>query len=69
MAPSTPVAIVVDASLATGETHYTTLDHLPAIAGRDIRGAALLLVGPQFRARQMGASAAPLDDRALAARA
>ena len=52
MAPATPVAIVVDASFATEQTHYTTLAQLPAFAERAIEGAALLLVGPQFRARR-----------------
>ena len=51
MAASTPVAIVVDASLATEEMHYTTLARLPALAEREIAGAALLLVGPQFHPR------------------
>lgn len=48
MPPATPVAIVVDASLPDAQTHYTTLADLPAFADADIRGAALLLVGPQF---------------------
>ena len=50
-APSTPVAIVVDASLPSARTHYTTLAGLAACAQRDMAGPALLLVGPQFRAR------------------
>jgi uroporphyrin-III C-methyltransferase len=51
MAPSTPVAVVVDASLPSAETRYTTLAQLPAFAAHDIVGAALLLVGPQFLPR------------------
>ena len=51
MAPWTPVAIVVDASLASEETHYTTLAQLPTFAEHDLAGPAMLLVGPQFRAR------------------
>jgi uroporphyrin-III C-methyltransferase len=63
MKASTPVAIVVDASLPTAETHYTTLARLPAFAERDIAGAALLLVGPQFRPRRASAERAPVDQR------
>lgn len=51
MAPATPVAIVIDASLVSEKTHYTTLAQLPAFAERAIEGAALLFVGPQFRPR------------------
>ena len=51
MPPATPVAIVVDASLESEETHYTTLAHLPALAARDLAAPAVLLVGPQFRSR------------------
>jgi uroporphyrin-III C-methyltransferase len=69
MAPSTPVAIVVDASLATSETHYTTLDRLPAFAAHDISGTALLLVGPQFHPRHAHVGATALHDPPLAARA
>lgn len=49
MAPATPVAIVVDASLASEQTYYTTLAQLPAFAEHALEGAALLFVGPQFR--------------------
>jgi len=52
MATTTPVAIVVDASLPNVQTHYTTLAQLPAFANREIGGAALLLVGPQFHPRE-----------------
>jgi uroporphyrin-III C-methyltransferase len=65
-APSTPVAIVVDASLPDAQTHYTTLANLPAFAQRDIGGAALLLVGPQFRARTAVSAGDAVDLRALA---
>jgi len=61
MAPSTPVAIVVDASLPSVETYYTTLAQLPAVAAHDIDGAALLLVGPQFRPRNTQTSASDVD--------
>jgi len=67
MAPATPVAIVVDASLASEQTYYTTLARLPAFAESDIGAAALLFVGPQFRPRnrQPGADTrdAPLHAR------
>lgn len=66
MAPSTPVAIVVDASLPSVETYYTTLAQLPAFATRDIDGAALLLVGPQFRPRNTQAIASDVDARKAA---
>ena len=65
MPPSTPVAIVVDASLCSEQTHYTTLEKLPASAARDTRGAALLLVGPQFRPRQQHSLAGAADTPAL----
>jgi len=45
------VAIIVDASLATEASYYTTLAQLPATAMAIIDGAALLFVGPQFRPR------------------
>ena len=61
MAPSTPVAIVVDASLPSAETCYTTLAQLPAVATHDIDGAALLLVGPQFRPRNTQTSASDVE--------
>jgi uroporphyrin-III C-methyltransferase len=51
MPAATPVAIVVDASLATEAVRYTTLAQLPAVAMAIIEGAALLFIGPQFRPR------------------
>jgi uroporphyrin-III C-methyltransferase len=51
MTPSTPVAIVVDASLSSAHAHYTTLAQLPLFAAHDVDGAAMLLVGPQFHSR------------------
>jgi uroporphyrin-III C-methyltransferase len=50
---STPVAIVVDASLPTTRVHYTTLGGLAHFEADDVFGAALLLIGPQFRARAL----------------
>jgi uroporphyrin-III C-methyltransferase len=50
-APSTPVAVVVDASLPTARVHRTTLDGLAHFDADAVSGVALLFVGPQFRAR------------------
>ena len=50
-APATPVAIVESASLPGARVHYTTLEGLTAAADLAFEGPALLLVGPQFRAR------------------
>lgn len=69
MPRSTPVAIVVDASLPSVATHYTTLAQLPVFAGRDIEGAALLLVGPQFRPRDARVSGDDADAGVTARRA
>ena len=69
MATTTPVAIVVDASLPNVQTHYTTLAQLPAFANREIGGAALLLVGPQFHPRERHAAANDVEARASARRA
>ena len=49
--PATPVAIVDSTTLPGSRVHYTTLDGLPAFAEHAFTGPALLLVGPQFRAR------------------
>jgi uroporphyrin-III C-methyltransferase len=65
-APSTPVAIVVDASTTKAQSHYTTLAGLPAFAHRDISGPALLLVGPQFHARAVVAATGDAGSRAFA---
>ena len=65
-APATPVAIVVDASLPSAQTYYTTLAGLPAVAQRDIGGPALLLVGPQFHRRTAVSAVDAAAWRALA---
>ena len=65
-APATPVAIVVDASLPSARTYYTTLAGLPAFAQREIGGPALLLVGPQFHRRTAISAVDAADWRALA---
>ena len=48
---STPVAIVENASLRDARVRYTTLRGLPDPAAGEFAGPALLLIGPQFRAR------------------
>jgi len=50
--PATPVAIVENASIAHARTHYTTLGALPSFADRTFDGPVMLLVGPQFHARE-----------------
>jgi uroporphyrin-III C-methyltransferase len=49
--PSTPVAVVENASLPATRVRYTTLAGLAAIASLGTVGPALILIGPQFRAR------------------
>jgi uroporphyrin-III C-methyltransferase len=48
---ATPVAVVENASLPQARTIFTTLAGLPQLAGRDIGGPAVILIGPQYRAR------------------
>ena len=48
--PSTPVAVVENASLPTARTRFTTLAGLPLTQKTDTVGPALILLGPQFRA-------------------
>jgi uroporphyrin-III C-methyltransferase len=47
---STPVVVVVNASLPDARRIYTTLAALPSLALADVEGPALILVGEQFRA-------------------
>ena len=49
--PTTPVAIVEDASLPTSRVSYTTIAGL-AVTGAASDAPTLLLVGPQFHARE-----------------
>ncbi len=56
---STPVAVVENASLPTSRTIFTTLAGLPRLAEAQIAGPAVILLGPQFRARH----AAIADDQ------
>jgi uroporphyrin-III C-methyltransferase len=51
--PGLPVAIVESASLPEQRILYTTLRELPSIAHANITGPALILIGPQFRARAL----------------
>lgn len=51
--PTLPIAIVEDASLPTLRIHYTTLHNLPAFADTPLAGPALILLGPQFTARDV----------------
>ena len=50
-APGLPVAIVENASLPEQRIRYTTLGDLPRFASEVAAGPALILLGPQFRAR------------------
>ena len=55
---SLPVAVVENASLPDQRILYTTLAALPALADAGIRGPALILLGPQFAARDAAAAGA-----------
>jgi uroporphyrin-III C-methyltransferase len=50
-APSTPVAIVENASLPEARTRFGTLETLPLLASQAMSGPGIIFVGPQFRAR------------------
>ena len=50
-APSTPLAIVENASLPEARTIFTTLAALPHLATQQLSGPAVILLGPQYRAR------------------
>ena len=49
--PSTPVAVVENASLPESRIIFSTLGALPQLAGQALNGPAVIFVGPQFRAR------------------
>jgi siroheme synthase len=49
--PALPVAVVENASLPSTRTTYTTLGTLPALARSEPAGPAIILIGPQYRAR------------------
>jgi uroporphyrin-III C-methyltransferase len=54
---SLPVAVVENASLPKQRTFYTTLGQLPKLRAEQFTGPTLLLLGPQFTARDVGAIA------------
>ena len=60
--PSTPVAIVENASLPESRIIFSTLGALPRLAGKSLNGPAVIFLGPQFRARARAALLA--DERA-----
>ncbi|HZI84652.1 MAG TPA: uroporphyrinogen-III C-methyltransferase [Casimicrobiaceae bacterium] len=51
--PTTPIAIVASASLAESRTVFATLASLPLVADQ-VSGPAVILIGPQYRARAQG---------------
>jgi len=53
--PGLPVAVVENASLPEQRVRYTTLAALPHLAAAEISGPALILLGPQFVARESAA--------------
>jgi uroporphyrin-III C-methyltransferase len=60
--PTTPVAIVESASLAESRRVFTTLGLLPRFA-RQLSGPAVILVGPQFRARAQSVRNSTVEKR------
>jgi len=61
--PSTPLAIVENGSLPEARAIFTTLAALPRLAARRAAGPAVILIGPQYRARAqaMPRESAPAD--------
>jgi uroporphyrin-III C-methyltransferase len=53
--PSTPVAVVENASLPESRIIFSTLGALPRLAGQSLSGPAVIFLGPQFRARARAA--------------
>jgi uroporphyrin-III C-methyltransferase len=49
--PSTPLVIVENASLAQARTIFSTVGGLPTLVHLGLSGPAMVLIGPQFRAR------------------
>ncbi|HTR60019.1 MAG TPA: uroporphyrinogen-III C-methyltransferase [Casimicrobiaceae bacterium] len=64
--PATPVAIVESASLAESRRVFTTLASLPRFASQ-ISGPAVILIGPQFRARTRSVPNSTVEQDSLAA--
>jgi len=60
--PSTPIAVVENASLPESRIIFSTLGALPRLAGQSLSGPAVIFLGPQFRARARAAVLA--DERA-----
>jgi uroporphyrin-III C-methyltransferase len=64
--PTTPVAIVESASLAESRRVFTTLASLPRFANH-FSGPAVILIGPQFRARAQSARNSAVENDSAAA--
>jgi uroporphyrin-III C-methyltransferase len=67
-APSTPVAIVENASLPESRTTFSTLDALQRVIDGAANGPALIFIGPQFRARARAEVLAQAPEATVAAR-
>ncbi len=65
-AASTPVAVVENASLPEARVIYSTLAALPNIVDAGLIGPALIMIGPQYRARVMASDRAVTDGAAQA---
>ena len=66
--PATPIAIVESASLAESQKVFATLASLSSLASR-FSGPAVILIGPQYRARAQGVQDnAPVPDFVPASR-
>ena len=61
-----PVAVVESASLPEQRVRYTTLAELPTLADASISGPALILIGPQFRARALAVAERCAEERRAA---
>ena len=59
---STPVAIVENASLPETRTILTTLAGLPRLAADQLTGPAIILIGPQFRAREQSVRTSAVEE-------
>jgi len=64
--PATPVAIVESASLAESRRVFTTLASLPRFASQ-FSGPAVILIGPQFRARAQSVPNSTVEEDSFAA--
>jgi uroporphyrin-III C-methyltransferase len=60
--PATPVAVVENASLPEARTTFTTLAGLAQLAAREIDGPAVILIGPQYRARAQDVRDSAVDE-------